>query len=164
MEKTIFASDVFRLLKFGKMQSGVVGNAISDETRLYGTLRSFSSEVFNTLLRETKDILLEVEEEYGCKIDFSCSEGYPATLNDPDLFDMAKRALVNGEPSFDFVTLRKPSMASDDFSYYLEEVPGLYLFLGTGENTPLHSSVFDFNESILETGVSAYLRFLALPF
>ena len=163
MEKACLPSDVFRLLKFGKMESGIVRNAISDQSKLFGTLRSFTAEHFELMLNEIKDIIQEAEEEYQCKIDLNCSEGYPPILNDQDLYDMAKRALTNGETSFDFINLRKPSMASDDFSYYLEKVPGLYLFLGTGESTPLHSSTFDFDESILETGVKAYLKLLELP-
>ena len=163
MEKNLLPPDVFRLLKFGKMESGIVRNAIADEARLYGTLRSFSGEIFSLLLNEIKRTAQELEEEQECKIDVNCSEGYPPTINTPELFEMAKRALTFGETTFDFITLRKPSMASDDFSYYLEQVPGLYMFLGTGEKTPLHSNVFDFDESILETGINVYLRLLQLP-
>ena len=50
-------------------------------------------------------------------------------------------------------------MGSEDFSYYLNRVPGCYVFLGTGRGA-LHSSTFDFNDEVLPLGV-AYWTALA---
>lgn len=166
MEETILPPEEFRLLKFGRMESGIVRNAISDRTVLEGTLRCFHEEQFQLMLSRIRQIAGKFEADYGCAIEIGCSEGYPASLNDPLLFEQARDILTretDGSPAFEFIALRKPSMASDDFSFYQQKVPGVYFFLGTGEKTPLHSSVFDFDESILETGVRAYLRLLQLP-
>ncbi|MDD4584028.1 MAG: M20 family metallopeptidase [Eubacteriales bacterium] len=165
MENTLFPPSEFRLLKFGRMLSGAVRNAISDKTVLEGTLRSFRLESFDLLQEQIHTIATKYEQEYGCSIEINCTEGYPPTLNDPLLFEAARDALATADflSDSEFITLRKPSMSSDDFSYYIQRVPGLYMCLGTGEKTPLHSSTFDFDESILETGVKAYLKLLNLP-
>ncbi len=165
MEASIFPPEEFRLLKFGKFNGGTVRNAVAKEAVLEGTLRAFREETFCQLFDEIGRIAKEYEKKYGCSIRIHFTEGYPPTINDPRLYEEAKEALSKERfPSCpEFITLRKPSMASDDFSYYLQKVPGLYLFLGTGNKTPLHSSTFDFDESSLEIGVRAYLRLLQLP-
>lgn len=156
MEETILPKEQLRLLKFGKMQSGVVRNAISDFTLLQGTLRCYSDDVFDLLFNQIKQIASDYEKKYGCTIEIDCSDSYPAIHNDPELFRFAEAALSE----FDFINLRKPVMAADDFSFFAQRVPGLYLFLGTGKKTPLHSDVFDFDEEILATGVLAYLALI----
>jgi hippurate hydrolase len=47
-----------------------------------------------------------------------------------------------------------PLMASEDFSYFLNKVPGCYIFLGNGTHTRSHRSDFDFNDDILPVGIS----------
>jgi len=53
-------------------------------------------------------------------------------------------------------------MISEDFSFYQQEIPGLFLFLGTGTNIPLHSDNFDFDEDVLNTGLKVYLTLLGM--
>lgn len=146
----------YRLLKFGRMKSGSVRNAVSSSTVLQGTLRSFRDDTFQFLGRRIREISQSYEKKYQCKINISQSLGYPPVINDPDLFEEAKVALSE----FDFHTFKEPLMLSEDFSSYQQLIPGLLLFLGTGTDTPLHSNTFDFDEDILATGVEAYLKLL----
>lgn len=160
MEKEVLPAEEFRLLKFGKMESGMVRNAISDWTRIQGTVRCYADFVFDLLIEKMRKITHTYEEKTGCSIEIHYSDGYPAIENNPDLFQEAEDAL--SKAGFRFITLRKPVMSSDDFSYFAKKVPALYLFLGTGRKTPLHSDIFDFDEAILATGVRAYLTLLEL--
>jgi hippurate hydrolase len=155
-EQTILPEEEFRLLKFGRMESGVVRNAISDRTTLEGTLRCFSEEAFSVLLAMLRSAADSLEEETGCVIEIRHTQGYPPLINDAALFEQAREALSD----VCFITLRKPSMASDDFAFFSQVVPSLCLFLGTGNKTPLHSDVFDFDESVLANGVDAYIALL----
>lgn len=165
MEKTVLPPEEFRLLRFGKMTGGTARNAIAEKTVLEGSLRAFREDAFQLLSREIHRIATGFEEEYGCEIQLHFTEGYPPAINDPQLYRQAEEILSpqHFPVSPEFITLRKPSMASDDFSYYLQKVPGLYLFLGTGNKKPLHSNTFDFDEEVLEVGVKAYLQLLKLP-
>ncbi|HPO04459.1 MAG TPA: M20 family metallopeptidase [Bacillota bacterium] len=164
-EADLFPPEEYRLLKFGQMTAGTARNVIADKALLFGTLRSFRDETFDLLLETIHSIADHFEKDYGCTIEISNGRSYPAIFNDPELFGLAKEALSpNVFPSIpEFITLRKPLMTSDDFSYYLRKVPGLYMFLGTGNRKPLHSGDFDFDEEVLEVGVEAYLRLLRLP-
>lgn len=156
MEKLELPDSEYRLLKFGKMESGTVRNAISGKTVLEGSVRSFHEETGDFLFRRIAEITAACEEKYGCRITMVRSDGHPAVINDPKLFEETKALL----PEYDFLTFEKPFMQAEDFSCYQQIVPGLYLFLGTGTDIPLHSSRFDFDEDILGTGVDIYLKLL----
>lgn len=146
----------YRLLKFGKMTSGTVRNAIAAKTILQGSVRCFHEDTGNFLFRRTEEIAASFEDKYGCKITFVRNDGHPAVINDPQLFEEAKKLLSD----YEFHTFEKPFMLAEDFSCYQKEVPGLFLFLGTGTNIPLHSNTFDFDEEVLYTGVEVYLKLL----
>ena len=165
MEKSVFPAEVFRLLRFGKMTAGSVRNTIACHALLEGTLRTFKDEDFKVLYDEIQRHSKDFERKHNCGIEIHTTDGYPAILNDPLLFQMAKKALSTDEQPIvpEFITLRKPPMTSDDFSYYMKKVPGLYMFLGTGNKMPLHSNDFDFNDDVLEVGVMVYEKLLRLP-
>ena len=148
----------FPLLRFGKMTSGTVRNVIAESATLQGTMRCFNRETLNFMIKRMGEIASSYEARYGCKIKISYSQGYPPVINDHDLFVRAKSQLKD----FNFITIDRPSMLSEDFSFYQQQVPGLYFFLGTGSDVPLHSSLFDFDESVLETGLKVYLKLLNL--
>lgn len=156
MEKQEIPASEYRLLKFGKMESGTVRNAISAKTVLQGSVRCFHEETGNFLFRRMEEIAANYEETYQCRITIERHDGHPAVINNAQLFEEAKELLSD----FDFNTFDKPFMLAEDFSCYQKEVPGLFLFLGTGTNIPLHNSKFDFDEDVLRTGVEVYLKLL----
>ena len=138
-----------RLLKFGRLQSGTVRNAISAHARLEGGLRAFSDEVFFGLRDRLLEIAGEVERQFGCTVRVHTSDGYPAIHNPRDLHDK----VCSIAP---FENLMEPSMTTEDFSWYQRYVPGMFFFLGLGENPALHSDNFDFDESVLPLGADFF--------
>ena len=142
------------ILKFGKMISGDVRNAISPHTRIEGTLRCLDLETFDAIVSKMEPAASDMEEATGCKITVAHSEGYPPVTNDAKVFDAIRPAL----DILGFEELAAPSMIAEDFSFYQLEVPGVFMYLGTGTNIPLHSDTFDFDEKILEQGVAAYQK------
>ena len=133
--------DVFRLLNFGKFESGTVRNALSAHAHMEGSLRAFDDETFNGLRDRLFEIKADVEEKFGCRIEFWMSEGYPAVINDPEMVaQIQKIAPVK--------LLEKPSMTSEDFAEYQQLVPGVFFFLGTGDTAALHATTFNFDEEI----------------
>ncbi|MDD4074487.1 MAG: amidohydrolase [Eubacteriales bacterium] len=147
-----------RLLRFGVMQSGTVQNALSAHTVLSGTMRSFSEETHAFLFSQLERIAAAVEEETGCKIRLSMSEGYPPVRNDEMLFASVMEHLGADAPK----PIDAPSLAGEDFSFYQKRVPGVFFLLGTGRATPLHADTFDFDESILTEGVRLFERLLTI--
>lgn len=141
--------EVFRLLKFGKFQSGTVRNALSAHTRMEGCLRAFQDSVFDFLQQGLDEAAREVQEETGCTVRIHYSSGYPAVMNPPELF--ARIQAIHP-----LRVLEQPSMTSEDFSWYQRYLPGMFFFLGLGDVPALHSDRFDFDEALLEQGVNLF--------
>ena len=60
-------------------------------------------------------------------------------------------------------TLPEPLLIAEDFAWYQQWLPGMFLLLGTGTGIPLHSDRFDFDESILVAGLDVYKRLVMMP-
>ncbi len=135
------------LLKFGKMESGSVRNAISDKTRLEGSLRAFREADITALKQGLEEICRTVG--HGCTAQVTYSQGYPAVINPEALFDRAAGIVEIEE-------LSDPVMTAEDFSCYQQKIPGLFFFLGLGDVPPLHSDRFDFDEHILTKGADLF--------
>ena len=149
-----------RVLRFGKMASGTVRNAISGKTVLEGSLRTYRESTFRFCRQQLKDIGKAVEGETGCSVDVYLSEGYPAVWNHEELYQKIAAQLGDAAPQL----LEKPVLAAEDFSFYQQYVPGLFFFLGTGDTPQLHAPDFTFDdEAILPKGVEFLQKLLMLP-
>ncbi len=145
------------LLKFGNMEAGTVRNQIASEATLRGSLRTFSVDMGRRLREELPEVAAGAAGELGCTATVSFSEGYPPVVNDGRLF-----SLVSGELP-DIETLPEPLLIAEDFAWYQQWIPGVFLLLGTGTGIPLHADTFDFDEKVLARGVEAYARLIRLP-
>lgn len=155
MERSL-PENIFRLLKFGKFQSGTVRNALSAHTHLEGSLRAFQDEIFFGLRDGLSDIARKIEAEFGCRINVHTNDGYPAVMNPRSLYQKVK-SLVR------FTELDEPMMITEDFSWYQRSLPGMFFFLGTGNTPALHANNFNFNEEILVNGAN-FLEELAVQY
>ena len=144
-----FPEHIFRLLNFGKFQSGTVRNALSAHARLEGSLRAFQDEVFDKLQRSIREAAAAVEKQFGCRVEVTFGDSYPAVMNAPALLDRVKQAVQ-------VETLDKPTMTAEDFSWYQRYAGGIFFFLGLGDVPALHSTNFDFDESVLEKGADFF--------
>lgn len=142
------------LLKFGKLESGTVRNAISGHSALLGSLRVYSEEMFQAARNGMEALAGQTGAETGCTFHLHLSDGYPPVRNDEGLFGAAKEVL----PSL--VTLERPLLIAEDFSFYQQCLPGLFLLLGTGTGIPLHADTFDFDERVLLAGLEVYEKLL----
>lgn len=135
------------LLRFGKLTSGSVRNAVSDYSRLEGSLRGFDDEILEKVWQNLQTIAAESE----CEIRLHRSQGYPPVCNDAALLQWAKQRYPIEET--------EPCYIAEDFSEYQLRVPGVFFFLGTG-GEPLHSPKFDFDETVLDTGLALFRSLL----
>jgi len=148
-----FPEDAPRLLKFGKFVAGTAPNIVAEEAKITGTLRAFDNGVFARLQHGLDEAARQAEEKWGVEIGLAYSPSYPPLLNDPAVYARAVHQLRG----FDYRELPSPTMLSEDFSFYLERVPGVFFKLGVGTGIPLHTPEFDFDERALMTGVEAFI-------
>jgi len=135
------------VLRFGKMTSGTVRNALSGQTVLAGSMRTYKEEVHETCMARLRELAQAVEQKTGCTVEVSFSQGYPAVWNHEGLLAQVEEELAVGR-------LESPSLAAEDFSFYQKQLPGVFFFLGVGRTAQLHAPEFDFDdEAILPRGV-----------
>lgn len=140
------------ILKFGKMVSGNVRNAISPHAHLDGTMRTLQDSTWTFLVGAMNGLAAEIEDDLGVKIDIDVSKSHPAVVNDQELYYKVKNVLLD----LNFVELRRPVMIAEDFSFFGKYLPGIFFFLGTGSNIPLHSDTYDFDDTVLIDGVKLF--------
>ena len=140
---------LYRLLKFGKFESGTVCNAISGHTHMEGSLRAFQDDVFYGLRAGIISAGKDVERSSGCSVSIYMNDGYPAVMNPGPLYDRVRRTVH-------FEELPHPSMITEDFSWYQRTLPGMFFFLGVGDTPALHADDFDFDEKILVKGADFF--------
>ncbi len=141
--------DVFRVLNFGRMESGQVRNAISEHTRMEGSLRAYDEETFRYLRQGLDSIAAQVQKETGTAVTVTYHDGYPAVVNPPELVEQ-----VAGIAPLSL--LEAPMTPAEDFSHYQKKLPGLFCFLGLGDVPALHSDTFAFDEEILQKGADFF--------
>ncbi len=148
------------ILRFGRMESGTVRNAISGHTELLGSLRSFDEGTFAAMKEGLARIAGEVGRETGCSCRLTVSAGYPPVRNDIALLSAVERYLGADEPR----RLDAPSLAAEDFSFYQQKVPGVFFFLGAGDVPALHAPDFHFpDELVLPKGLAFLCRLAEMP-
>jgi amidohydrolase len=137
-----------------QISSGVATNVIPDLATLSGTIRAASSEKSKQVQNNIRSALSGIEKEFQVTIDLHCEEIYPPTINsklETD-FVLSQAKILFGESK---VAIKPASgRASEDFSYFLQQVPGCYFFIGNGENSAsCHNSSYNFNDDVLPVAV-----------
>jgi amidohydrolase len=111
-----------------------------------------------------------VTSAFDAQYDLSYIHGYPATVNDPDFTEMALSAAGDALGGENVRRLKNPRMPSEDFSFFLEKVPGAFAILGARppdkEPAPSHSPITDIDEAALAEGAKVHaavaLRYLGV--
>lgn len=149
------------LVTFGRISGGTKRNIVAEEMRLEGTLRTFSEPVYQQILHSMKQHMHAIAESFGGEAELRELVVYSVVNNPLELTEQI--AGLIGEEN---VVRVAPKMIAEDFSAYQKAVPSVFLFLGcekeNGDNHPLHSAEFDFNERVLAYGMELYARILNL--
>ena len=148
----------------GIMKAGTRNNIIPSTAMLEGTIRTFKDSYADQIRDEIKLIAEKVAEAHhaSAEVEFKVYGGYPVTVNDEDLvrnFSPSLMEAANG----DFYEARVPRTGAEDFSFYAQQVPGLFFFLGVNapgvEDSPTnHSPYFYVDDSALTNGVKAFVN------
>ncbi len=153
------------VITIGSIHGGVRGNIIPDEVEMQGTIRTFDAGVRETLHAKLRSIVNAIADANGATATISI-EGYaPVTGNDPELLGKMLPTLnwAAGQGNVNEGTL---ITGAEDFSFYQEHIPGLFLLLGINdpalpraERASNHSPFFIAEDSAMMTGVRALVGF-----
>ncbi|HEY0129137.1 MAG TPA: M20/M25/M40 family metallo-hydrolase, partial [Rubrobacteraceae bacterium] len=145
----------------GEIGAGSAFNIIPETARLGGTVRTFDADLRERIPERIEELARGVARGMRGDVELDYRFSYPVTSNDAG---SAKLALGVAGKLFgeDYaVELAHPSMGAEDFAFFLENVPGAFVWLGVGDVSGLHTSQFSFDEEILAQG-AALLTALAL--
>jgi hippurate hydrolase len=136
-------------------------NTIPDHAVMRGTARILSPAVRDTMEERIRRVVGGVTQAYRASAEITYRRNYPPTVTDAKMTEMAVRVAeeVAGPGKVDANYI--PNMASEDFSFMLEQKAGAYVFIGNGPDTGnclLHNPLYDFNDEILPIGSSYWAR------
>ncbi|NNK92626.1 MAG: amidohydrolase [Acidimicrobiia bacterium] len=148
------------VVTIGRIEAGTAANVIAETAVLEGSIRSTRADVRELLHDGIRRMAAAFGQLYAADLDVEIQQGYPPVVNTPTEAELAHRAVraILGEPSLR--QLDHPSMGAEDFSYYLQRIPGCYMRFGArppdSEYIPLHSPAFDIDEAVLRVGAAVF--------
>ncbi len=151
----------------GTFHAGTATNVIPDMAHIAGTVRTLNS----TTRAMAKKLLIQrcqhIALAHGCTAEVGWDEGYPPTINDAAAAEVvATVARTSAEGKMpgvsQYLPAATPVMGGEDFSYYLEQRPGAFFFMGLKpigqtDSPALHTDRFDFNDDALATGSTMFM-------
>ena len=146
-------------LTVGMIQGGYNFNIIADKVVLKGTVRAYTEENRTMINQRLQEISAGVAASFGAEIEVDYLTGYPPTVNSE--VESGKVATAAVRIVSDGVQPPYLTMGAEDMSYYLQNVPGCFFFVGSapeGERVPHHCSHFDINEEALLVGSSIWVE------
>jgi amidohydrolase len=146
------------VISVGMIHGGTRQNILPASVELQGTVRTFQPATRDRVEFTFRRRVTHLVKSLGATVRIEYVRGYPVTINDPVATSTVVGALRNEFGSGALVEVPEPLMAAEDFSRYLEVVPGTFLYLGVATDkrpTALHSPTFAPDQSAVAVGAAA---------
>jgi hippurate hydrolase len=155
ISRNISAQDT-AVLSITRIQSGDAYNVIPQYAVLAGTVRAMKSEVMALVEQNMKRLAVSIAAGFGAEAVVDFRNLFAPVVNDEQEFMAYADAAagVVGE-----VNIRRdspPAMASEDFGFMMQQVPGAHVLLGNGDGAEVHNHLYDFNDEAIPYGVALY--------
>ncbi|MFC0213199.1 M20 family metallopeptidase [Paenibacillus chartarius] len=150
------------VVSVGSFHAGSSFNVIAETCTMKGTVRSFDPTVRLEAKRRIELLLEHTCAKYGATYKIDYRLGYPPVVNDPDEVERCFRVAAAAFGA-DAVHESPLIMAGEDFSYFIEKVPGCFMFVGAGSEEhgirhPHHHPRFDIDERAMRTAAGLLLE------
>ncbi|WP_264822097.1 M20 metallopeptidase family protein, partial [Escherichia fergusonii] len=148
------------VITVGKLTAGETANVMSGKAEMVGTIRSNNADIRQTLLTRIPLVAEGIADAAGAKAITQIVKIYPVTMNNPQLVETMVPLLQ--KQGIDAEINNWNPGASEDFSFYAQKAPGMFMFLGadaagTSDVQNNHSDKFNVDETTMRTGVMAHL-------
>jgi amidohydrolase len=145
------------IVNIGTFHGGTAPNIVTDKVELTGTVRVLDENIRSSIRGIMEVYLRDITSSKDGGFELEYTQGYPVTVNNEDMTDLVMRIAAGIIDEANVIQM-PPSMASEDMSFYLNEVPGCFFFLGAGStdpalNQPHHNPCFSIDERALEVGL-----------
>ncbi|MBD2773101.1 M20 family metallopeptidase [Iningainema tapete] len=165
--QTIVARNVSPLdsavVTVGELHAGTAHNVIADTARMRGTVRYFNPEFEGFFHQRVEQIIAGICQSHGASYDFEYWRLYPPTINDAGMAELVRSIAEEVIETPVGIVPECQTMGGEDMSFFLQEVPGCYFFVGSANQAknlayPHHHPRFDFDETALAIGVEIFVR------
>lgn len=151
------------VVSVGEFQAGTALNVIADTARMSGTVRYFNPELENFINKRLEAIIAGICQSHGAKYELHYWRLYPPVINDSAIAELVRSVATEVVETPVGVVPECQTMGGEDMSFFLQQVPGCYFFLGAanpekGLAYPHHHPRFDFDETALGMGVEIFVR------
>ena len=148
----------------GKINGGYNFNVIADQVSLQGTTRAYTEKNRQLIKTRMRELIDGIGNAFNAKITLNYKDGYPPVINNEEcatkLLNAATKVVGDGagHPYL--------SMGGEDFSYFINEKPGCFFFIGSSPkgreplSTPHHCSHFDIDEDALLVGTNTFVQLI----
>jgi amidohydrolase len=147
----------------GRFHAGTAQNVIADTAHFGGTVRYFDPAYSNLFPERIEQIIAGICQSHGATYSLEYDALYPPVINDPDITELVRSVALEVTETPAGVVPDCHTMGGEDMSFFLQEVPGCYFFLGSANPDkalayPHHHPRFDFDETALSVGVEMFVR------
>ncbi len=148
------------VITIGYLKSGTVDNVIAEKATLKGTIRTTNEYIRAEIIEKIKKLASSMAILYGAEIKVEMKPGYPPIVNEESVTKIAVQVAEKLLGKDKTIAIPYPSLGGEDFSYYLQQIPGCFVRYGAAkeghETASSHSPNFDFDEEALRVG-AAYM-------
>lgn len=159
------------VITIGYLKSGTVDNVIAEKATLKGTIRTTDEYIRTEIIEKIKKLASSMAIFYGAEIKVEMKPGYPPVVNEECVSKFAVQVAEKLVGKDNTIAIPYPSLGGEDFSYYLQQIPGCFVRYGAAkeghETASSHSPDFDFDEEVLRVGaayMSELIRFTITKF
>ncbi len=147
----------------GKFHAGHTYNVIADTAQIGGTVRYFKPSYQGYFDKRIEQVIAGICQSYGANYKFDYCSYYPPTINDIKMAELVRSVAESVVETPAGIVPECQTMGGEDMSFFLQEVPGCYFFLGSANKEknlayPHHHPRFDFDETALGMGVEMFVR------
>ena len=147
----------------GELHAGTAVNVIADTARMGGTVRYFNPNLAGFFKERIQQIIAGICQSHGASYDLDYIHLYPPVINDTGIAALVHSVAEEVVETPIGIVPECQTMGGEDMSFFLQEVPGCYFFLGSANpekklDYPHHHPRFDFDETALPMGVEMFVR------
>ncbi len=149
------------IITFGQIQGGTARNIVCDEVTLNGICRTLNDDTREFLNRRIEELLTGITTAFGGSFELDRQRSFPALYCDPALTDFVITCAGDLIGRDKIEEMPHAVLGCESFSYYVQEVPGAYYWLGSGNpekgiTAPLHTDAFDIDEQCMYTAIALH--------
>ena len=147
----------------GEFHAGTAVNVIADTAKMGGTVRYFNPDLAGFFKARIQQIIAGICQSHGANYDLDYIHYYPPVINDAGIAELVRSVAEEVIETPIGIVPECQTMGGEDMSFFLQEVPGCYFFLGAANaekklDYPHHHPRFDFDETALPMGVEMFVR------